>query len=139
MGRELYETEPVYRATLDDCAEQLTPFLGHDLRQLLFDPATDIESLARTEFAQPALFSTELALAELYRSWGLTPRATLGHSLGEFVAATLAGVFTRADALRLVATRGRLMQSMAPGAMLSVALGEAELIPYLNKSSPPQP
>ena len=131
MGRELYDAEPVYRAVVDECAEAAQPWLGADLRQVMF--GEDAAKLGQTAFAQPAIYVTGLALAALWESWGVTPVAMLGHSLGEYVAATLAGVWTRTAGLRLVCVRGRLMQAMQPGAMLSVPLGEAELAPYLQQ------
>ena len=135
MGKHLYDTEPTYRDVVDHSSELLRPLLELDLRDLLFadpdnSPATT--KLERTEFAQPALFVTSLALAELWRFWGVAPAAMLGHSLGEYVAATLAGVFNRADALRLVALRGRMMQALEPGAMLSVPLDEIDSKQYLT-------
>ena len=136
MGRELYDAEPVYRAVIDDASALLEPILGLDLRLLMFADEADTESAAtleRTEFAQPAIFATELALAELWQAWGVAPQAMIGHSLGEYVAATLAGVFTREDALRLVALRGSLMQALETGTMISVPLGEAALQQYVTK------
>ena len=135
MGRQLYETEPVYRNVVDISSELLRPLLNLDLRDLLFADADDSAAAAkleRTEFAQPAIYVTELALAELWQSWGIAPAAMVGHSLGEYVAATLAGVFSRADALRLVALRGRMMQALEPGAMISVPLDEAALAPFVS-------
>ncbi|HKV10474.1 MAG TPA: condensation domain-containing protein, partial [Thermoanaerobaculia bacterium] len=122
MGRDLYEDEPVFRAEIDACAERLLPLLGRDLREILASP-----ELQQTRFAQPALFAVELALARLWISWGLRPEAMLGHSLGEYVAACLAGVFSAEDALELVAARGALMQELPPGAMLAVELSEHEI------------
>ena len=136
MGRELYESEPAYTALVDASCTLLEPALGLDLRTLMYAEASDTEAAAklqRTEFAQPAIFVTELALAELWQTWGIAPQAMLGHSLGEYVAATIAGVFTREDALRLIATRGRLMQVVAAGAMISVPLGEAALAQYVTE------
>ncbi|HKV06814.1 MAG TPA: amino acid adenylation domain-containing protein [Thermoanaerobaculia bacterium] len=136
MARELYESEPVFRAEVDACAGQLLPLLGRDLLELLFPPADRRAEAAfelrRTRFAQPALFTIELALARLWISWGIQPEAMIGHSLGEYVAACLAGVFSREDALALVAARGELMQDLPPGAMLSVELSEDELRPELE-------
>ncbi|HEY9856590.1 MAG TPA: amino acid adenylation domain-containing protein [Stenomitos sp.] len=126
MGRGLYETEPVFRAEVDRACELLRGDLGFDLREKLY-PATgeDTEAASReleqTSVTQPALFVIEFALAKLLMSWGIQPQAMVGHSLGEYVAACLAGVFELPDALALVAARGRLMQSMAPGSMLAVA------------------
>ncbi|HVT61657.1 MAG TPA: amino acid adenylation domain-containing protein [Thermoanaerobaculia bacterium] len=138
MGRELYAEEPAFRAALDRCALLLEPLLGVDLRGVIY-PAADPESghapgggpaaelrLAQTTLAQPALFAVEYALAELWREWGVRPAAMVGHSIGEYVAACLAGVLTLEDALALVAARGRLMQRLPAGAMLAVPLGEEE-------------
>ncbi|MFB8237881.1 type I polyketide synthase [Kitasatospora purpeofusca] len=134
MGAGLYRTEPVYREAFDSCADLLRPTLGRDLRDLVLgdsatgagaDPA-DAEPLRRTEFAQPALFAVEYALARLWESWGVRPAAMIGHSVGEYVAACLAGTMRLRDALRLVALRGRLMQALPPGRMLSVALPAEE-------------
>jgi non-ribosomal peptide synthase protein (TIGR01720 family) len=126
MGRGLYETEPAYRAEIYRCAEMLRPHLGLDIRELLMPPIggedAAAERLRETSLAQPALFAVEYATARLWMEWGVRPAAMLGHSIGEYVAACLAGVFSLADALALVAARGRLMQSMPGGVMLSVSL-----------------
>ncbi|MBZ4322167.1 type I polyketide synthase [Streptomyces huiliensis] len=125
MGRGLYATEPAYRAVVDECAETLTPLLGEDLRAVLFpaaDPEGAAERLTRTRLAQPALFVTQYALARLLETWGVRPAAMLGHSIGEFTAACLAGVLTLPDALRVVARRGELVDRCAPGAMAAVPL-----------------
>ncbi|MFL6234245.1 MAG: SDR family NAD(P)-dependent oxidoreductase [Thermoanaerobaculia bacterium] len=136
MSRELYETEPAFRAAVDRCCEILRPLLGLDLRTVLYPPPGEMEEatrrLERTALAQPALFVVEHALARLWMGWGVRPRAMLGHSLGEYVAACLAGVFSLEDALALVAERGRLMQSLPAGAMLAVPLPEAEVAPLLG-------
>ncbi len=158
MGRALYETEAVYRQTVDECAAVLQGLLGVDLRTMLYGdqgneqvrkrglppllgergqaPLPDLlggqapasgEQLQQTQWAQPALFVTEYALTEQLRAWGVEPEGLLGHSIGEWVAATCAGVFRLEDALRLVALRGQLMQRMEAGAMLSVALSEDQM------------
>ncbi len=135
MGRGLYETEPTFRAHVDDACERLRPHLGLDLRELLFAADGDEEAagrLAQTRFTQPALFVIEYALARLWMEWGIRPEAMMGHSIGEYVAACLAGVFSLGDALALVAERGRLMQSLPSGAMLAVPLPEAEVLPLLG-------
>jgi len=136
MAAGLYADEPVFRRHLDACADHLEPRLGLDLRKVLFDaPQDDADAAAaleRTELAQPALFAVEYALARLWMSWGVRPVAMLGHSVGEYVAACLAGVFSLESALDLVATRGRLMQEMAPGEMVSVPLAAAELERFLG-------
>ena len=137
MGRELYEREPAYRAALDACAGILAPHLnGVDLLQTLHpepdDAGADLR-LQETGLAQPALFAVEYALARLWMEWGVHPEAMLGHSLGEYVAACLAGVFSLEDALALVAARGRLMQSLPAGAMLAVPLPEEETVALLGE------
>ena len=134
MGRALYEREPVFRDIVDHCCQRLQPALGLDLRALIFAPA-EAESeaagqLEQTAFTQPALFVVEYAMARLWMHWGLVPDAMLGHSIGEYVAASLSGVFSLDDALSLVAARGRLLQATEPGAMLAVSLPEAELQPW---------
>ncbi|MEV0493746.1 SDR family NAD(P)-dependent oxidoreductase [Streptomyces atratus] len=136
MGRELYAREPVFAAEFDRCADLFAEHLGQDLRTLVFAPDGDPEAtarLTRTEFAQAALFCVEYALARLWSSWGVTPQAMAGHSIGEFVAACLAGVFSLPDAVRLVAARGRLVQAMPEGAMLTVFLPEAETAGWLEE------
>ena len=135
MGRALYDSEPVYRASIDRCATILQPYLGFDLRHMLFSDGCDetaAETLMNTAVAQPAIFATSYATAQVWLTRGLNPVAMLGHSVGEFVAACLAGVFTIEDALSLVAARGRMMGAMGTGAMLSVRLPEAELLPLLG-------
>ncbi len=131
MAQELYESEPTFREELDECCRLLQPSLSLDLRRVLFAPAERAEEAARqleqTSLAQPALFVVEYALARLWMSWGVQPQAMIGHSIGEYVAACLAGVFTREEALVLVAARGRLMQRMRAGAMLAVSLPEEAL------------
>jgi amino acid adenylation domain-containing protein len=131
MAREVYQTEAVFRETVDRCAELLRPHLGEDLRELLYPPQGASEEAKRrvtdTIVAQPAIFTIEYALAQLWMSWGIRPQAMLGHSIGEFVAACLAGVFTLEDALSLVAARGRMMQALPAGGMLSVRLPEVEV------------
>jgi len=154
MAQPLYEQEPVFRAALDRCAEILADE-GVDLLEVLYGekaegrrqkaeseapfilhPAT--HGLRPTSFilsntchTQPTLFAVEYALAQLWLSWGIRPEALMGHSLGEYVAACLAGVFSLEEGLRLVALRGRLMQQCPAGAMLSVALSETALKPLL--------
>ncbi|HVK53448.1 MAG TPA: acyltransferase domain-containing protein [Burkholderiales bacterium] len=136
MGWDLYQHEPIFRDHIDHCATFLRPLLGLDLREVIFSPEGGMpnaeEMLQQTRFAQPALFTIEYALAQCWIAWGIQPHAMIGHSIGEYTAACLAGVFSLEDALTLVAARGRLMQQMAPGAMLAVSLSELELSPLLN-------
>ncbi|HEY0016584.1 MAG TPA: beta-ketoacyl synthase N-terminal-like domain-containing protein [Longimicrobium sp.] len=132
MARGLYEREPVFRAELDACAKILRPHLGLDLRDVVFSEDTD--RLKQTALTQPALFAVEYAVAKQWMSWGIAPESMLGHSVGEYVAACLAGVFSLEDALALVAERGRLMQSLPSGSMLAVPLRAAEVEPMLGGS-----
>ena len=132
MGQALYRRYPVVAQTIDQCAEILEPLLGLDLRNVLYgDPAEAGPRLQATALAQPALFSVSLSVAALWRSLGIEPAAMLGHSIGEFVAAVLAGVMQLEDALRVVAARGALMQGLPEGGMLAVKLPEAELLATL--------
>ncbi len=127
MGAGLYADEPVYRTAIDRCAELLKPELGLDLRELLLASGPDADArLAQTAITQPAVFAVEWALGELWASLSAPPAVMLGHSVGEYVAATRAGVFRLEDALRLVAARGRLMQSCEPGSMLAVPVSRDE-------------
>ncbi|MFL6127098.1 type I polyketide synthase, partial [Actinophytocola sp.] len=126
MGGQLYAARPAFAAAVDECAELLAPDLGLDLRDLLLGRDPDAEATLReTRYTQPALFVVEYALAVLWQEMGVRPAAMIGHSIGEYVAATVAGVFALPDALRVVAARGRLMQTVPPGAMLAVQLGES--------------
>lgn len=139
MGHGLYESEKVFRQEVDRCAENLKPHLGFDLREALYPGALvsteeAATRLRQTAVAQPALFVVEYALAKLLMKWGVNPSAMIGHSIGEYVAACLAGVFSLEDALLLVAARGRLMQQSLAGAMFSVELSEIEAHEWLRKT-----
>lgn len=131
MGRELYEVEPTFTEHVDICAEILRSHLGLDIRSLLYPKHEEIETaskqLQQTALTQPALFVTEYALAQLFLSWGVCPQAMIGHSIGEYVAATISGVFSLEDALKTVAKRGQLMQQVPPGSMLAIKLPEKEV------------
>ena len=128
MGRQLYETSPVFRAALDRCAELLRSHSDKSLLSLLYPREAADSTLDETAYTQPALFALEYALAELWKSWGIQPSAVLGHSVGEYVAACVAGVFSLKDGLNLIAERGRLMQALPRnGAMAVVFAGEAEV------------
>lgn len=136
MGRDLYDHEQCFREVVDQCAELLQPHLGIDLRDVLYPSPDRLDEanarLQETRLTQAALFVTEYALAQQFMHWGVKPKALIGHSLGEYVAATIAGVFSLEDALKLVAVRGRLMQELPPGAMLAVPLSEEQVKQYLN-------
>jgi acyl transferase domain-containing protein/thioesterase domain-containing protein len=133
MGRRLYEAEPVFRAAMDECFALARRHVDFDLRAAMWTtgdavPAELEERLTHPTVSLPAIFATEYALARLWMSWGVEPSALIGHSLGEYTAACLAGVFSVEDALRIVAMRGRLVDSVSStGRMLSIPLPEAEL------------
>lgn len=135
MGAELYRTEPVFRAEVDRCADVLRSILHDDIRRIMFPVAGgEKESdalLIQTKFTQPALFVIEYALAKLWMSWGIKPTAMIGHSVGEYVAGCLAGVFSLDEALMLVARRGALVQAQPGGAMLAIRLPEKDVLPLL--------
>ena len=137
MGLDLYRAEPTYRQHVDACLELLDAQLSFDLREILFPPeerfAEAARQLRKTSVALPALFITEYALAKLWMSWGICPEALIGHSLGEYVAACLAGVFSLEDALSLVVLRGRLFEQLPAGAMLSISLPETQVRAMLDE------
>ncbi|MEO0434836.1 MAG: beta-ketoacyl synthase N-terminal-like domain-containing protein [Cyanobacteria bacterium J06656_5] len=139
MAQELYQTESCFRDTVDTCAQLLQPVLSLDIRQILFPSDASspdgaaAQQLMQTAMAQPALFVIEYALAQLWMGWGVTPEAMIGHSLGEYVAACLAGVISLEDALSLVATRAALMQQQPAGSMVAVAMASHALQPMLSE------
>jgi len=136
MGRDLYLSEAGFRRHMDRCCDLLVPELGLDLRGVLFPPPAEAEAAAemllQTWLTQPALFTVEYALAQLWMHWGVQPTGMIGHSIGEYVAACIAGIFSLEDAVRLVAARGRLMQSCAPGAMTAVPMAESDVRSMLD-------
>jgi acyl transferase domain-containing protein len=137
MAQDLYEQEPTFRKHLNRCCQILRSPLGFDLREILYPVANQREvatqKLQQTAITQPALFAIEYSLAQLWISWGISPKAMIGHSIGEYVAACLAGVFSLEDALGLVTVRGRLMQELPAGSMLAVPLAEEKIKPLLNQ------
>ncbi|MEL6764151.1 MAG: type I polyketide synthase, partial [Cyanobacteria bacterium J06607_6] len=141
MGRELYETQPTFREALERCAEVLDDELEQPLLQLLYDQEDDQENdsdvLNQTAYTQPALFAVEYALYQLWRAWGICPDVVMGHSVGEYVAACVAGVFSLEEGLKLIAARGRLMQALPSGGTMAVIFAEiaqvkAAIAPYQN-------
>ena len=137
MGRGLYETDKTFHDTVDECADVLRREMNFDLRDVLY-PLEDLDTeaasaqLTRTSITQPALFTVEYALARMWMAYGVRPKTMVGHSIGEYVAACLAGVLSLRDALAVVAMRGRLMESMPGGSMLAVSLPESALQPLLG-------
>ena len=136
MGRELYQTEPVFRKWIDICAVQSQPHLGFDFREILYPPesaaAQAAEQIKLTWNAQPILFAVEYALAQLWMSWGIRPARLIGHSLGEYPAACLSGIFTLEDAISLVCARGNLMRKVSEGSMLAVSQSETEIARWIT-------
>lgn len=140
MGRQLYETQPVFRKTLERCDELLRPYLGESLLAVLYPEPGKSSPINETAYTQPALFALEYALAKLWQSWGIEPTAVIGHSVGEYVAACIAGVFSLEDGIKLIAQRASLMQSLpANGEMVTVFASEAQVVeaiePYSQKVS----
>jgi acyl transferase domain-containing protein len=137
MGAGLYDDEAAFRIAVDACVRHLAPPVARSVLSLVRGERTasgDLDALAaRPSIALPALFATQYAMSELLRSWGISPAAMIGHSVGEYTAAHLAGVMSLRDAVRLVAERGRLFELLPPGGMLSVSLSEAALRPMLEK------
>jgi acyl transferase domain-containing protein/thioesterase domain-containing protein/aryl carrier-like protein len=135
-ARGLYESEPVFRGTINFCSNFLEPLVGVDLRKILFAATAEADSAAellnQTRFTQPALFLIEYAMASLWSSWGVEPAAMIGHSVGELTAACIAGVFSLDAGLQIIAERGRLIQSMPGGSMTAVPLPERAVLPLLN-------
>lgn len=136
MAEDLYEKEAVFKQALDQCAEIIKSEIDVDLLSLLFPPADLREEMAEqlrsTHLAQPAIFSIEYALAQQWQHWGITPACMIGHSIGEFAAACIAGILSLPDALKLICTRGRLIVELPKGAMLSVRATREQVTPYLN-------
>jgi acyl transferase domain-containing protein len=163
MGWELYQSEPTFQTTVDYCCKFLKPLVGVDITDVLYpnknqpeksspstkqtsrldfrqmlgrdfeQPDTASEKLNQTYLTQPAFFVIEYALAQLLIEWGICPTAMIGYSIGEYVAACLAGVLSLEDALTLVATRAKMIQELPSGAMLAVPLSEAEVVPLLSE------
>jgi acyl transferase domain-containing protein/acyl carrier protein len=136
MGLDLYRTEPTFSQQVDLCSEILQKRFGYDVREFLYPEEQRTkqaaEPMKQTSIGLPALFVVEYAMAKLWMSWGIEPQAMIGHSLGEYVAACLAGVFSLEDALALVDVRGKLFEQLPSGAMLSIPLPEREVRPLLN-------
>jgi amino acid adenylation domain-containing protein len=133
LGADLYRSESRFRSEVDGCCDRLLPLIGADLRNFMFRDNGEMDSeIYRPLFWQPALFTVEYAMAQLWLSWGIAPAAMVGHSLGEYVAATLAGVLKLDDALKLVAERARGTEALEAGAMLAVPAGEDEIHPYIK-------
>ncbi|MCL4267593.1 MAG: SDR family oxidoreductase [Anaerolineae bacterium] len=128
MGQELYQSQPLFRQTMQACDERLRPYLARPLLSVLYPSDGDSSPLDETAYTQPALFALEYALAKLWQSWGIQPDVLLGHSIGEYVAACLAGVFSLEDGLKLVAARGRLMQTLTTPGRMAVAFAAEETV-----------
>jgi acyl transferase domain-containing protein len=137
MAYDLYQSEPVFQAALDYCSQLLQSLIGEDLRHLLYPAGGCEESAAQrlnqTSITQPALFSVEYSLAQLWMSWGIRPQAMIGHSIGEYVAACLSGVFSLEDGLALIAERGRLMQELPVGSMVAVPIAAGDVVAMLDE------
>ena len=133
MGQAIYDSHPAFRTSLDQCADLAAPYLDAPLLEVMF-AAPDDGRLQQTRYTQPALFALEYALASLWQDWGIQPAAVFGHSVGEYVAACVAGILSLEEGLRLIAQRGQLMQSLPPdGAMVAVWADEGTVAQVLAK------
>ncbi len=128
MGRRLYETQPTFRKTLDRCDTLLQPHMERSLLSVLYPESGDCSLIDETVYTQPLLFALEYALSELWRSWGILPSVVMGHSIGEYVAACVAGVFSLESGLKLVADRGRLMQELPGNGAMAAVFAEEERV-----------
>ncbi|MCZ0727859.1 type I polyketide synthase, partial [Mycolicibacterium iranicum] len=135
MARELFDTEPVFAATLRRCADAVAGVLEKPLLEVIFDEAW-AETLRHTAYAQPALFAVEMGLAHLWQSWGFEPDVVLGHSVGQYSAACVAGVFSLEDGMLLMAERGRLFGSLPPGGRMVAVFAPAERVERLTDEYP---
>ncbi|MBW5419991.1 SDR family oxidoreductase [Streptomyces sp. BG9H] len=133
MGAHLYERFPVFRRHVDECDRLFAEHLGRSIRDLVLGTADDPEAIDRTEYTQPALFTLEYALAQLWMAWGVRPNVLIGHSIGEVSAAAVAGLFSLPDAVTLVAARARLMQAVrAEGGMAAIGAPAEDVLPLLE-------
>lgn len=128
MGWELYRTQPTFRDALNKCDELLRPYLEHPLLTVLYPEDGISPVLDHTTYTQPALFALEYALATLWQSWGIEPAAVMGHSIGEYVAACIAGVFSLEDGLKLIAARGRLMGALPEGGKMAAVFADESTV-----------
>ena len=140
MGRELYDTHPLYRETMDNCNEILQPYLQTSLLSVCFSDHDEDTRINDTSFTQPALFALEYSLAKLWQSWGVEPDILAGHSVGEYVAACIAGIFSLEDGLRLISARGKLMGALPTGGRMAAVFAneaqvEAAIAPYKGRVS----
>ena len=134
MAKQLYETQPKFREALLKCEQIVRPYLEESLLSVLYPEIEETSPLNQTAYTQPALFAIEYALFELWKSWGISPEIVMGHSLGEYVAATVAGVFSLEDGLKLVATRARLMQALPKTGEMMVVFAELAQVQKLIES-----
>lgn len=136
MAADLYKDEPVVREAIDCCAEILKQYIDRDIREIIFTNSSNEEAeqlLKQTRYTQPALFVIEYALARLWMNWGITPTLLCGHSIGEYVAAHLSGVFSLEDGLKLIAVRGAMVNALPPGSMLSVRSESDQIASFLSE------
>src|ERR1700722_481957 len=128
MGKLLYQTSPVFARAMNRCDAILRPEIGCSLLEVIYPAADQPTPLDETQFTQPALFAIEYALSELWRSWGVQPTFVLGHSVGEYAAACVAGVFNVEDGLALIAERARLMQTQPSGGRMAAVMAPVEIV-----------
>lgn len=137
MGKELYETQPIFRQALEQCEAILRSELDWSLLEILYPQTSDSDStLDQTAYTQPTLFALEYALVQLWKSWGIKPNWVMGHSVGEYVAATVAGVFSLEDGLKLIAARGKLMQNLPGEGTMAAVMASEETVQAAIASDP---
>ena len=128
MGRQLYETQPTFRQALDECDRILQPYLEESLLSVLYPHSTSNPLLNQTAYTQPALFAIEYALCKLWQSWGIQPHGVIGHSVGEYMAACIAGVYSLSEGLKLIAQRGKLMQALPQTGTMAAVFASPETV-----------
>ena len=131
MGRQLYETQPVFRSVIDDCDQQLREVRSGSLLKVLFEDSTDTPKINDTHWTQPAIFALQQGLVKLLQSWGLNPDLVMGHSVGQYAAACVAGIMTWEQGLRLIAERGRLIGELPAGGLMLAVFAPVEAIQSL--------
>jgi acyl transferase domain-containing protein len=128
MGRQLYETQPTFRQALEECDRALQPYLEESLLSVLYPHSTSNPLLNQTAYTQPALFAIEYALCKLWQTWGIKPHGVIGHSVGEYVAACIAGVYSLSEGLKLIAQRGKLMQALPQTGIMAAVFASPETV-----------
>ncbi|QSJ15494.1 type I polyketide synthase [Nostoc sp. UHCC 0702] len=131
MAKELYHSQPTFKQALDKCDQILSQYLDTSILDIIYAKTETSDKLEQTAYTQPALFAIEYALCQLWQSWGIAPSTVMGHSVGEYVAACIAGIFSLEDGLKLIAARGRLMQALPHNGAMAAVMADAGLVKQL--------